>query len=100
MRPKKKLSCAAATATRAATMAHSYTRLLYHLVWSTKHRDQWITEATEAEVHAYVRKLIEKNAFDVFAINGMQDHVHVIAQLKPNAAVAKVIQDTKAYSSG
>ena len=81
-------------------MGHSHTRYLYHFVWSTKYREQWITPNIEPELYAYLTSLLQKNKGHVFAINGMPDHVHIIAELKGEPSVSKVIRDAKTYSSG
>ena len=35
-------------------MAHTYTQLLYHIVFSTKHRHPWLTDDYAPRVHAYL----------------------------------------------
>ncbi|MGI8906493.1 MAG: IS200/IS605 family transposase [Candidatus Sumerlaeaceae bacterium] len=81
-------------------MGHSHTRYLYHFVWSTKHREPWITNDVEAQVYAYVTALLIKSNAHVFAINGMPDHVHAIVELRAEPSVGRVVKDAKAYSSG
>ena len=81
-------------------MAHSYVNLIYHLVFSTKDREPFITYAIEKRLHEYLGGTIRSHGGIAFAINGMPDHVHVLAKLRPDEAVSELLRELKAGSSG
>ena len=81
-------------------MAQSFTNLLYHLVFSTKHREPWISDTVEGRVHSFLGGLIRGQKGIALEINGMADHVHILAKLTQSKAVADVLRDLKANSSG
>jgi putative transposase len=81
-------------------MGHTYTRLLYHLIWGTHGRNRWIGEQTQHELYAYMASLVQKVNGVPYVINGMSDHIHIVCQLRPKPDVSRVVQDVKAYSSG
>jgi putative transposase len=74
-------------------------QLYYHLVWATKDRAPLITGDVEDQVHHYLRqKALDLEAV-VFAINGMPDHVHMVAAIPPKIAVAHFVGQIKAVSA-
>ena len=76
-----------------------YCQLFYHLVWSTKNREPLLTSQVEPIIHNYVRtKAIGLGAI-VFAINGIEDHVHIVASIPPRIAVATFIGQIKGVAS-
>ena len=81
-------------------MSQSYTNLLYHIVFSTKHRQPFITEAHQSRLYDYIGGAIRGQGGISLAINGTADHLHVLAKLRPDKAVSDVLRDLKANASG
>jgi REP element-mobilizing transposase RayT len=81
-------------------MAQSYTNLIYHFVFSTKDRRPIITGDVKLRLYDYIGGTIRKQGGISLAINGMSEHVHVLAKLRPDKAVADVLRDLKANASG
>ena len=81
-------------------MPQSYTNLIYHIVFSTKNRQPIINEDVKPRLYDYIGGTIRKQGGISLAINGMDDHVHVLAKLRPDKAVSDVLRDLKANSSG
>lgn len=80
-------------------MAQSLTNLLYHIVFSTKHRQPMITETLEDRLHGYLGGLVRGQKGIALGINGIPDHVHILAKLSQNFSVAEVSRELKALSS-
>jgi len=81
-------------------MSQSFTNLLYHLIFSTKNRKPWITELYQPRLYEYIGGIIYgANGFPL-GINGVADHVHVLARLGPTQALADVIRDLKSNATG
>jgi putative transposase len=83
----------------ALPMAGTYTQLFYHLVFSTKNRHQFINEQIERDLYKYVAGIFRNLDAACIEINGMPDHVHVLALLPPKIAVSDALRDVKANSS-
>ena len=81
-------------------MSQSFTNLLYHIIFSTKDRRPLITNACEARLHDYIGGTLRGQDAISLAINGTQDHVHVLAKLRPDKALSDVLRDLKANASG
>jgi REP-associated tyrosine transposase len=81
-------------------MSDSYTNLLYHIIFSTKDRRPLITEAYEPRLYDYIGGTIRKLGGISLELNGTEDHVHLLAKLRPDNALSDVLRDLKANASG
>ena len=80
-------------------MPQSYTRLVYHIIYSTKDREPLITDDIKPDLFKYMGGIFRKLDSVAFAINGMPDHVHILAALPPTEAVADIVGKVKSNSS-
>lgn len=80
-------------------MAGTYTKLFYHIVFSTKNRQPFITSAVEEELYKYIGGIIRGIGGVSLEINGTADHVHILAILPPKIALSDALRDVKANSS-
>ncbi len=81
-------------------MPASYCNLLYHIVFSTKGREPWLTALIRPRVHEYLGGALRDEGGVALIINGTADHVHILAKLRQDKAVSKLIGEVKANSSG
>ena len=76
-----------------------YSKLYYHFIWGTKHRLPLIESVIEPEIHRVIAAKVKEFGGFVYAIGGMEDHVHLAASVPPKIAPAKFIGDVKGNSS-
>lgn len=81
-------------------MPRSYTNLIYHLVFSTKDRRPLITAQRKERLYEYIGGVTRGLGGICLAINGIEDHVHILVKLRPDKALSDVLRDLKANSSG
>ena len=81
-------------------MPDSYTNLLYHLVFSTKDRRPIITRDYEVRLYDYLGGTIRKLGGISLELNGTEDHIHLLAKLRPDCALSNVLRDLKANATG
>ncbi len=81
-------------------MPKSYTNLIYHIVFSTKDRLPTITPDRQERLYEYIGGTIRGLGGISLGINGVEDHVHVLAKLRPDKALSDVLPDLKSNSSG
>ncbi len=79
------------------TMARSYVLNYVHCVFSTKHRTPTIKEPES--LWAYIRGIARNLNFDILAIGGTSDHVHLLLRLPGDRNLSDVMRDIKANSS-
>jgi putative transposase len=81
-------------------MSDSYTNLLYHIVFSTKDRQPLITPAYETQLYDYIGGIVRSVGGISLALNGTEDHIHLLAKLPPDRALSDVLRDLKANATG
>jgi len=81
-------------------MAQSYCNLIYHIVFSTKDRQPWLRDDVRARTYEYLGGAVRKEGGVALVVNGTADHVHIMARLRQDKAVADVLRDIKSNSSG
>ncbi len=75
------------------------TRLLVHVVFSTKDRRNLIAPAIEPELHAYLRGICRNRESPALAIGGTENHVHLLVSLSKNIALSDLMMTLKKDSS-
>ena len=80
-------------------MPGTYTNLLYHLVFSTKHRLPLIVNDFKQDLYEYIGGIIRGEGGALLEIGGMPDHVHLLAKLKPSISVSDMLKIVKSKSS-
>ncbi|MCE5231463.1 IS200/IS605 family transposase [bacterium] len=80
-------------------MTHSYSNILIHLIFSTKHRTRNIKPIIKSGLYGYMSGVFENIDCYPILINGASDHVHALFGLSPNQALADVIRTIKTNSS-
>ena len=80
-------------------MGHTFTKHLYHVVYSTKNRQRFIHAEMKEELYKYMCGIARNTSGQILRINGVEDHVHKLTTIKPSIAVAKFVGEVKANSS-
>lgn len=80
-------------------MPHSYTCLVYHIVFGTKHCRPWIRADVAPRLHAYMAGILKNLDGRPILIGGVTDHVHVLTILSQKRAVDDVLDSLKSNSS-
>ena len=77
----------------------SFWRAYYHLVWATHQRQPLINSATEQLLFPYLEKKAIEFETIVYALNGVEDHIHMVVSIPPRYSVAEVVKGLKGGSS-
>ena len=78
----------------------SYTNLLYHIFYATKERAPLITSMLRPRLHEYLGGTVRGLGGVALEINGTNDHVHVLAKIRPTISVSEFLSKLKSGSSG
>jgi putative transposase len=81
-------------------MAHTFTHLLTHIIFSTKDRRPWLDADLKARLFPYLGGIIRAHDGKALAINGPADHVHILASLPAKHSLSDLMRELKADSSG
>ena len=81
-------------------MAHTFTNLLTHIIFSTKDRLPTLDADLKPRLFPYMGGIFRELGATALLINGPADHVHILAVLPARLAPAEIIGTVKSNSSG
>ena len=81
------------------TMPQSLSRILIHLVFSTRHRERVLTPAVQSELHPYLAGTLDHLDCPSLQVGGVEDHVHLFFGLSRTRSIAEVVEAVKTSSS-
>ena len=71
-------------------MAHTYSSLLVHYVFSTKGRRELIPDFMQSRLWAYMGGIARSNRCKALGVGGTADHIHMLVLIPPAIAVASL----------
>ena len=77
-----------------------YYRLFYHIVWTTQDRLPLIKVEFEVSLHNVIAAKAKNLGALVYAVGGIEDHIHLAATVPPKIALADFIGQIKENSYG
>ncbi len=80
-------------------MAQSLSKVLLHLIFSTKNRHPWIREDVQPKLHAYLAGTCRAIGSQAYRVGGTDDHVHIACLLPRTLAISKLLEEIKKSSS-
>src|SRR2546426_12754463 len=81
-------------------MAHTFTNLLTHVIFSTKDRVPLIKPEIKPRICAYLGGIVHELKGYPYSIDGTSDHIHMLISLPPAIALADAVRTIKSNSSG
>ena len=66
----------------------TYSSLHYHIVFSTKHRTNFINRSWEERLHDYLGGIAKTLGGYPQGIGGIEDHVHLLVGLEPTHCIS------------
>jgi putative transposase len=81
-------------------MAQSLSKVLLHIVFSTKERRPFLRDdQLRGELHQYMGGILSHLDCQPLLIGGVEDHVHMLSTLARTGTIAEVIKEVKRGSS-
>ena len=80
-------------------MAHTFTNLLTHVIFSTKDRHPEMTPDIKPRLLAYMGGIVRALDGIAMAIGGPADHVHLLVKTPATVAISDFVRIVKANSS-
>jgi len=81
-------------------MGQSLVQIYVHLTFGTKCQKAWIDPTISLELFPYMASILKSIECPVLAINGSDDHVHILCKLSKKIALSTVVEKVKSNSSG
>jgi putative transposase len=80
-------------------MPQSLSKVILHVVFSTKERHPWIERTVRSRLHTYLATVCRDMGADLVVIGGAADHVHIITTLPRTVSQAELVERIKKTSS-
>jgi len=80
-------------------MPQSLSKILVHIIFSTKNRQSLLPEKIRPELYSYLASVLQRCESPALKIGGIADHVHILCSLSKNYALAKIVEEFKKSSS-
>ena len=80
-------------------MPQSLSKILLHLIFSTKDRHPLLEKGIRGQVHAFLAGAVRQCDCEAYRVGGVADHVHLAVQLSRTLSVADLVKEIKAASS-
>ena len=73
-------------------MAHTFTCTLMHIIFSTKERKPLLTPELRERLFPYMGGMVREMNGTALLINGVEDHVHVLASVPATLALSEFMK--------
>jgi len=80
-------------------MSNTYTQLHIQFVFAVKYRASLIDASWKDRLHQFITAILQNNEHKLLQINGMPDHIHILAGIRPHQSISSIIQNVKAESA-
>ena len=78
---------------------HTYTQIIYQIVFSTYRRKKTLVQQDRQELYRYIWGILQRKKCHLYRINGVSDHIHIVTYLHPSISLSSLVRDIKLASS-
>lgn len=64
-------------------MSQTYSKMLFHVVFATKHRAPLILPHLQESLYRRFHDLVRDRGGEILEIGGMPDHIHLLVEARP-----------------
>jgi REP element-mobilizing transposase RayT len=80
-------------------MPQSLSKVILHIIFSTKNREPWLDANLRPRMHAYLATICRDLGADFVHVGGVPDHVDIVTTLPRTLSQAQFIEQIKKTSS-
>lgn len=82
-----------------SAMPQSLSKVILHIIFSTKDRQPWLDSNIRPRMHAYVATICRDLDGEALRVGGVSDHIHILTTLPRTLSQSRMIEDIKKTSS-
>ena len=72
---------------------------IYHIVINTYRREMTLPLATSDQLYRYIARVVQNSQSTLYAINGIENHIHLLVNLHPSVRLSDLVRDIKLSTS-
>ncbi len=80
-------------------MAQSLSKVIIHIIFSTKDREPWMEPDVRRRMHSYVATVYRDLNAEALRVGGVADHLHIVTTLPRSLSQADLVEMLKKTSS-
>src|ERR1700680_1016806 len=80
-------------------MPQSLSKVIIHIIFSTKDREPWLDRDVRPRMHAYVATICRDLNAEALRVGGVADHLHIVTTLPRTLSQAAMVETLKKTSS-
>ena len=78
-------------------MPQSLSKVILHIIFSTKNRESWLESHVRRRVHAYLATICRDLGAELVHVGGVADHVHIVTTLPRTLSQADLVEQIRRY---
>lgn len=80
-------------------MPGTFSQIYIQIVFAVKGRESLIHSSWEEELYKYITGIVTNKEQKLLAINGMNDHVHILIGMRPSCCLSDLVREIKKASN-
>ncbi len=80
-------------------MASTFSNILFHVIFSTKHRQPLINPALRERLYPFIGGITRDEGGSLLSVGGVEDHIHLLVRWRTDRGVADLVRNIKSRSS-
>jgi len=80
-------------------MPQSLSKVIVHIIFSTKDREPWLDSDVRPRIHGYLATVCRDLGAEFVHVGGVADHVHIVTTLPRTLSQAQLVEKIKKVSS-
>jgi REP element-mobilizing transposase RayT len=76
-----------------------FSQIYIHIVFAVKGKHSLIKPAWEEELYKYITGIVSNKKQKMLAINGTQDHIHILIGMRPSCCLSDLVREVKKSSN-
>ena len=72
---------------------------IYHIVINTYRREMTLHLSSSDQLYRYIARVVQNSQSTLFAINGIENHIHLLINLHPSVRLSDLVRDIKLSTS-
>lgn len=80
-------------------MANTYTKIYLHIIFAVKNSNSLIPAIYLRDIHAYICGILKNHGHYVYAVGGIDSHVHILIGYNINQSIPDLVRDVKSSTT-
>lgn len=72
---------------------------IYHIVINTYRREMTLPLTSCDQLYRYIARVVQNSKSTLYAINGIENHIHLLVDLHPSVRLSDLVRDIKLSTS-